>query len=99
VPRTTRPGTRVLISQTRSRLGHHDTAALELDAARRTFTELGTEASVAGLAPEAGPGTVTGLTPREYEVLRLGSIPAKLGQASRTAATAFAYEHDLLWSS
>jgi ATP/maltotriose-dependent transcriptional regulator MalT len=113
--------TRVLISQACDQLGDHDTAALELDAARRTFTELGAAADLAGLAVGAGPGAAKGLTPREHEVLRLvatgmtnqaiarelfvavktvdrhvGNILAKLGVASRTAATAFAYEHDLL---
>ena len=112
--------TRVLISLACLQLEDHDTAELELAAARRAFTRLGAASDLAHLtASDAAP--VHDLTPRQLEVLRLvatgmtnqeiahdlyvavktvdrhvASILAKLRVASRTAATAFAYEHDLL---
>ncbi|MEU8799737.1 response regulator transcription factor [Spirillospora sp. NPDC048819] len=105
------------------RLNDHDTADLELDAARRVFEDLGAAPALAEAwelagAPRSAAG---GLTPRELEVLRLvatgatnrqiaetllisdktvarhvANIFTKLGLSSRAAATAFAYEHDLL---
>jgi DNA-binding NarL/FixJ family response regulator len=111
----------------------HDTAGLELDAARRAFAELGAEPALAqlrelpaetrraGPAGRAGPVTAGGLTAREVEVLRLvatgatnrqiadslvisdktvarhvANIFAKLDVSSRSAATAYAYQHDLV---
>jgi DNA-binding NarL/FixJ family response regulator len=116
---------RVLIGLACRALGDEDTCDMELEAARRTFEQLGAAPDlvrVAALRPVAGasPGR-TVLTPRELEVLRLvasgrtnraiagelvisektvarhvSNIFAKIGLSSRAAATAFAYEHDLV---
>ncbi|MBA2317921.1 MAG: DNA-binding response regulator [Euzebyales bacterium] len=65
---------RLLMAQACRRLGDHDTADMELDAARRVFEQLGaapalTRAAALARAPrQAPPG---GLTPREVEVLRM----------------------------
>ena len=103
--------------------GDEDTAAIELDAARGVFTELGAAPSVAWidtLSAGAAEKADHGLTPRELEVLRLvaagrsnreigaelvisertvarhlQNIFAKLRVSSRTAASAFAFEHHL----
>ncbi|WP_432197139.1 LuxR C-terminal-related transcriptional regulator [Streptomyces sp. bgisy027] len=106
------------------RIGDHDTAEMELDAARRVFEQLGAVPALEearqlmGRTSFASPG---GLTPREVEVLRLVATGAtnrdiadslvisdktvarhvsnmftKLGVSSRAAATAYAYEHDLV---
>jgi DNA-binding NarL/FixJ family response regulator len=62
------------MAQACRRLGDHDTADMELDAARRVFEQLGaapalTRAAALARAPrQAPPG---GLTPREVEVLRM----------------------------
>jgi DNA-binding CsgD family transcriptional regulator len=104
-------------------LGDDETAALELDAARAAYVELGAEADLARLrARGEDPAADThGLTGREIEVLRhlaagetnkaiaaklvlsertidrhVSNIFAKLGVSSRAAATAYAYEHELL---
>ena len=105
-------------------LGDHDTAEMELDAARRTFEQLGAAPALArarellATAREGGPD---GLTARELEVLRLvatgmtnrqiaeelvisqktvarhvANVFAKLDVTSRAAATAYAYEHDIV---
>jgi DNA-binding NarL/FixJ family response regulator len=104
-------------------LGDDDSAALELQAARETFAELGAQpdlAAIEHLAATKDSEDTHGLSPREREVLRLvatgqsnrqiaaelvlsehtvarhiQNIFAKLGVSSRTAASAFAYEHDL----
>jgi DNA-binding CsgD family transcriptional regulator len=101
-------------------LGDDDTAAMELDAARESFAELGAASDLASIEVRADAG-LHGLTAREAEVLRLvaagktnrevatelfisehtaarhlQNIFAKLGVSSRTAASAFAFEHDLL---
>ena len=112
--------TRVLLGAACRRLGDDDAAALELEAARTTFEEL-------GAAPDLARVTTTpsknahGLSPRELEVLRhvaggktnkeiaselvlsertierhVSNIFAKLGVSTRAAATAFAYERQLL---
>ncbi|GIE97197.1 helix-turn-helix transcriptional regulator [Paractinoplanes rishiriensis] len=108
--------TRVLIGRSCAALGDADSAAMELDAARRVFRQLGAAPDLAGLETRA-PG---GLTRRETEVLRLvaagltnrgiaaelflsertvarhvANIFGKLGVANRSAATAYAYRHDL----
>jgi len=65
---------RVLIARACRALGDRDTAALELDCARRVFEQLGAAPDLAALD---GPGAAgardapAGLSPRELEVLRL----------------------------
>ena len=114
---------RALLGRACRLLGDEDSAALELQAAREAFTELGAQPDVAAIEPAAptkDSAAVHGLSPREKEVLRLvatgqsnrqiatalvlsehtvarhlQNIFAKLGVSSRTAASAFAYEHDL----
>ncbi len=115
---------RALMSTACRALGDHDAAALELEAARRTFVELGAAPDIArldALARGAGVDESHGLTARELQVLGLlaagrtnkaiaaelvlsdrtvdrhaSNIFAKLGVASRAAATAYAYEHQLV---
>jgi len=109
---------RVLMGAACRALGDEEAAALEVDAARRAFGELGATRDVARLD---GGGATHGLTARELEVLRLVSaghtnkaiaaelvlsertvdrhvsnIFAKLSVSSRSAATAYAYEHQLV---
>jgi DNA-binding CsgD family transcriptional regulator len=65
---------RVLVGFACAALGDEDTAALELEAAREAFAELGAAPDLARLAspgPTAAPGSAHGLTDRELEVLRL----------------------------
>jgi DNA-binding CsgD family transcriptional regulator len=115
---------RVLLGLACRALGDDDTAALELEAARDAFAELGAmpELSRVDSLTRGGPSAdAHGLTPRELEVLRLvaagetnkaiaaelvlsertvdrhvSNIFAKLRVSSRAAATAYAYEHQLL---
>jgi DNA-binding CsgD family transcriptional regulator len=115
---------RLQVARACRRLGDHDTAELELDAARRIFEQLGAAPAleqVRSLTGRPAPAGGCGLTPREIEVLRLVATGArnrdiadslvisdrtvarhvsnmfsKLGVSSRAAATAFAYEHDLV---
>ncbi|HEX2739983.1 MAG TPA: LuxR C-terminal-related transcriptional regulator [Rubrobacter sp.] len=115
---------RVLLGLACSALGDHDTAELELEAARSSFSDLGAApdlARVDSLSRRAPSGDIHGLTPRELQVLRLvaagetnkaiaaglvlsertvdrhvSNIFAKLGVSSRTAATAYAYKHQLV---
>ena len=105
-------------------LGDEDSAALELEAAREAFEQLGAAPDVAtvdSLAASAGGSGPHGLTSREVEVLRLvaagetnkaiaaelvlsvrtvdrhvSNILTKLGASSRAAATAYAYQHQLI---
>jgi DNA-binding CsgD family transcriptional regulator len=114
---------RVLIGLASRQLGDHDTAELELDAARWLFERLGAApdlARVEALAPGAASKAANGLTERELEVLRLvaagktnqaiaadlvvsehtvrrhlQNIFSKIGVSSRSAATAFAFQHRL----
>ncbi|HSK16898.1 MAG TPA: LuxR C-terminal-related transcriptional regulator [Gaiellaceae bacterium] len=114
---------RALVAQACGALGDADTAALELEAARAAFAELGAAPDLAALDARASGGVDEshGLTPRQLEVLRLvaagksnreiaaalvisehtvarhvQNIFAALGVSSRTAAGAFAFEHDLV---
>ena len=111
---------RTLVGLACRELGDSDTAALELDAARSAFEQLGAGPDLARLdsLTHAAPH---GLSARELEVLRhvaagktnrqiaeelvvsehtvarhMQNIFAKLGVSSRTAATAFAFEHRLV---
>jgi DNA-binding NarL/FixJ family response regulator len=105
-------------------LGDDDAAALELEAARDVFTQLGAAPDldrVESLASRTASSDAHGLTARELQVLRLvaagksnreiastlvisehtvarhlQNMFTKLGLSSRTAATAFAFEHDLV---
>jgi ATP/maltotriose-dependent transcriptional regulator MalT len=114
---------RVAVGLACAALGDDDTAALELAAARATFSELGATPDVERVASELGAPArdAHGLTSRELQVLRLvaagqsnraiasalvisehtvarhlQNIFRKLDVSSRTAASAFAYEHDLV---
>ena len=115
---------RVLIAQACRALGDEDSAAVDLDAARRAFIRLGAAPALARLDELDGksePKAAGGLSPREVEVLRLvaagktnrgiaselvlsektiarhiSNIFIKLGVSTRAAATAYAYEHNLV---
>jgi DNA-binding CsgD family transcriptional regulator len=113
---------RLLIGCACRELGDDEGFALELEAARSVFEELGAAPDVAAVDALTSAGADThGLTSRELEVLRLvaagksnreiaselvisehtvarhvQNIFRKLGVPSRTAASAFAYEHDLV---
>ncbi len=115
---------RVLVGLACRALGDEDAAALELDAARAVFAELGAAPDltwVDSLGDQPTAGDTHGLTARELEVLGLvaagrsnreiasalvisehtvarhiQNIFAKLGVSSRTAASAFAFDHDLV---
>lgn len=115
---------RVLIGRAYLALGDGDSAAMEYDAARWVFRQLGATPDLAvldALARKTAPTAAGGLTARELEVLRLiaagrtnraiaaelilsertvdrhvSNIFTKLGLSSRAAATAYAYEHNLL---
>jgi DNA-binding CsgD family transcriptional regulator len=116
--------TRVLVGLACVGLGDDDTAALELEAARGVFAQLGAEPDVArvdSLTRRAASGDTHALSARELQVLRmvatgitnkaiaaelvlsertvdrhLSNIFVKLDLSSRAAATAYAYEHQLL---
>jgi DNA-binding NarL/FixJ family response regulator len=100
-------------------LGDEASAALEHEAARETFRELGARPDLERLERQRSP--LGGLTAREVEVLRqvaaghtnrqiaadlflsektvarhLSNIYTKLGLRSRSAATAYAYDHHLV---
>ncbi|XRQ02745.1 LuxR C-terminal-related transcriptional regulator [Actinomadura welshii] len=64
---------RLRMAQACRHLGDHDTAEMELDAARRVFEELGAAPALARVRELAGspPRAPGGLTAREVEVLRL----------------------------
>jgi DNA-binding CsgD family transcriptional regulator len=115
---------RVLVGLACRALGDEDAAAMELDAARQVFQQLGAVPDVKlvnRLSATAPPKTITNLTARERQVLGLiatgktnraiadelrisekkvarhvSNIFTKLGLSSRAAATAYAYQHDLL---
>jgi len=115
---------RVLIGRASHELGDADAAVMEIDAARAIFEQLGAQPDLARLDagnPAARPGSPSGLSGRELEVLRLvaggrtnrqiaselfisertverhlSNIFNKLDLPSRSAATAYAYEHRLI---
>jgi len=65
---------RVLVALACAELGDHDSAALELEAARGVFQELGADPDVDRVRSLTAPGVprdTHGLSPRELEVLRL----------------------------
>ena len=112
---------RVLVGRACRALGDEEAFALELEAAKSAFEELGAAPDIAAVDSLTGASAQThGLSARELEVLRLlakGSsnreiasalvisehtvarhvqnIFRKLGVPSRTAASAFAFEHRL----
>jgi DNA-binding NarL/FixJ family response regulator len=112
----------VLVARACQALGDEEAFALELEAARKVFHELGACPDVAFVdALEGTPSDAHGLSTRELEVLRLvasgksnkeiaaalvisehtvarhvQNIFNKLGVPSRTAAGAYAFEHDLV---
>jgi DNA-binding CsgD family transcriptional regulator len=113
----------VLIGLSCRALGDQDSAAMELDAARRTFERLGARPDVIRVSRLSSSGAQDGaasLTSREVEVLglvatgrtnraiaqhlrisektvarHLSNIFTKLGVSTRSAATAYAYRHQL----
>jgi DNA-binding NarL/FixJ family response regulator len=115
---------RVLLGLACRALGDADGAAMELDAARSAFQQLGAApdlSRVESLARRSPDGPAGPLTARELEVLRLvatgmgnraiaaelflsektvarhlSNIFTKLDLSSRSAATAYAYEHHLV---
>jgi DNA-binding NarL/FixJ family response regulator len=115
---------RVLIALACRELGDEDTAAMELEAAARVFSDLGAGPDLArvrrALGDQPGSGGAQ-LTGRELEVLRLlaagrsnreiaeelvisgrtvdrhvSNLFSKLDVQSRSAATAYAYEHQIV---
>lgn len=66
---------RLLLAKACQQLGDHDTAEMELDAARSVFEQLGAAPALAAVAELSGASraeaTPGGLTAREVEVLRL----------------------------
>jgi ATP/maltotriose-dependent transcriptional regulator MalT len=115
--------TRVLVGLACRALDDDDASALEFEAARTSFAELGAAPDRSRVDSLLGAKSrdAHGLSARELEVLRLvaagksnreiaaalvisehtvarhlQNIFSKLGLSSRTAATAFAFEHDLV---
>jgi DNA-binding CsgD family transcriptional regulator len=112
---------RVLVGNACRQLGDEEGAALEWDAARRAFHQLGARPDLARLGDATDGQPQHGLSGRELEVLghvaqgktnrsigsdlgisektvarHVSNIFAKIGVSSRTAATAYAYENDLV---
>ena len=86
--------TQVLIARVCQMLDDNDSADIELDAASRTFQQLGARLDLARLDKCSGkPSSVAGLTSRELEVLRLvatgrtnRAIAEELGLSEKTVA-------------
>ena len=72
---------RVLIARACAALGDAAASAMELDAARQVFRQLGAAPDLAAI--EARPKTVSGLSTREVEVLRLVAA----GKSNRSIAS------------
>lgn len=115
---------RTLIGLACRALGDEDTATLELEAARSAFQQLGAKPDlerVGSLVGRVSTARGHGLSPREFEVLRLvaagktnkaiagklnisertverhvSNFFRKLRVSSRSAATAWAYEHEVV---
>ena len=115
---------RVLVGLACRSLGDHNSAEMELDAARWVFQQLGAVSDIARvdeLSRKTASRAAGGLTAREVQVLALAAtgktnqeigatlvisehtvrrhlqnIFAKIGVSSRAAATAYAYQHDLI---
>jgi DNA-binding CsgD family transcriptional regulator len=82
---------RLLVGRAHRALGDEDSAALEIDAARQTFTELGAALDLQAL--ESRTRSSTPLTSREIQVLRLvatgktnRAIAERLGISEKTVA-------------
>ncbi len=116
--------TRVLVGRACRALGDQDAAAMEFEAAREVFRQLGAgpdSKTVSQLITAVASPPRTPLTGREVQVLTLiatgktnrsiadelrisektvarhvSNIFTKLGLSSRAAATAYAYQHDLV---
>jgi DNA-binding NarL/FixJ family response regulator len=76
---------RVLVGLACRRLGDEDTAAMELDAARQVFQQLGAAPDLSRaerLARPAAPGAAAGLSARELQVLALVAA----GRSNRAVA-------------
>jgi DNA-binding CsgD family transcriptional regulator/tetratricopeptide (TPR) repeat protein len=86
--------TQVLIAQACRALDDNDSASIELDAACRTFKQLGARPDLARLrAADVASGSAAGLTDRELQVLRLvatgrtnRAIADDLGLSEKTVA-------------
>jgi DNA-binding CsgD family transcriptional regulator len=120
---------RLLVARAFRALGDEDGAALEIDAAKKVFVQLGAAPDVRAAEQMAAPATTAagpaadthGLSARELEVLRLvasgktnkaiagelflsektvdrhvSNIFGKLNVPSRAAATAWAYQHQIV---
>jgi ATP/maltotriose-dependent transcriptional regulator MalT len=116
--------TRLLLAAVSDKRGDQDGRRLEIEAARRIFTQLRAEPCLARIAEEPKHGSdqrIGPLSAREAQVLRLlaagktnraiadqlfisektvarhvSNIFDKLGVSSRTGATAWAFQHDLI---
>jgi ATP/maltotriose-dependent transcriptional regulator MalT len=93
--------TRELVGLACRALGDEETAALELDAAHAIFVQLGAAPDLSradSLVTGGGNHAIAvELVVSDHTVRRhLQNIFSKLGVSSRTAATAYAFQHDLV---
>lgn len=80
---------RLLMADACARLGDHDTAGMELDAARRVFERLGATPALARVAELSGrpePAAPAGLTPREVDILKLVATGASNREVAQRLA-------------